>query len=92
MASAKDSAKKPPTPEQVREVFSYIGSISTPKKQAASRRNGQLHGGGEGRPPKPLLYYPCSCGRGDVLDTSHPTTCKRGLAIRRRLAKGKPLE
>ena len=78
-------------PEEIRAAAAALGSIRSPKKEAASRRNGQMYGGGEGRPPRPLMEYPCTCGRGAVLDTSHPTTCPRGRAIRRRLDKGKPL-
>ena len=74
----------PATPEEIRRALSYIGSIKTPKKAAASRRNGQLYGG---RPVKPLSEIACTCGRGDTLE-GHPTTCPRGRAIRRRQKAG----
>ncbi len=89
---------KPPNPQtpglssaEISEAARRLGSITTPRKQAASRENGKKSQGRK-NPWKPLLDYPCTCGRGNVLDTSHPTTCKRGLAIRRRIAKGVPLE
>jgi hypothetical protein len=68
-----------PTDEEIRRTLSYVGSIKTPKKSAASAENGRLGG----RPQKPLSEIPCTCGRGDSME-GHPTTCPRGLAIRRR--------
>ena len=73
-----EQAESAPLPEEVRRALSYIGSIRTPKKAEASRRNGRLYGG---RPPKPLEENPCDCG-GEGM--SHKSTCPRGRAIRRR--------
>jgi len=74
-----------PSREEISRTLSYLGSIKTEKKAEASRRNGRLHGG---RPPRPLAEFPCTCGRGDALE-GHPTTCPRGLTIRRRQKAGK---
>ena len=71
---------EPALPEEVRRALSYIGSIKTPKKAAASRRNGQLHGG---RPRRPLEEIPCTCG-GDGDGSGCKSTCARGRAWRRR--------
>ena len=69
--------------EELRRALAYVGSIKSPKKSAASAVNGRLGG----RPLKPLTDIPCTCGRGDTLE-GHPTTCPRGLAIRRREKAG----
>lgn len=74
---------KPTLPPEVRQALGYIGSIKTPKKSAASAANG-VKGG---RPQKPLAEIPCTCGRGETLE-GHPTSCPRGLAIRRRQKAG----
>jgi len=77
-------------PEKASEAGRMLGSIVTPKKQEASRRNGlraRELGRPGGRPPKPLSEIPCNCGRGDSLE-GHPTSCLRGLAIRRRQKAG----
>lgn len=63
---------------QIREVMQALGQRRSEKKAASSRENG--HKGG--RPRKAIEEYPCTCGRED-----HPTTCPRGLAIRRRAKK-----
>ncbi len=76
---AEPASVEEPTPEEMRRVMTYIGNIRTPAKVEASRRNGA----NGGRPRLPLSEIPCTCGRGDALE-GHPTTCPRGLAIRRR--------
>lgn len=68
-----------------------LGSAKSERKAATSRANGRLAPPGPGRPPRPLLTFPCTCGRGPALE-GHPTTCKRGRAIRRRQKAGAPLE
>ncbi|MBC7805322.1 MAG: hypothetical protein H7145_04155 [Akkermansiaceae bacterium] len=71
------------TPEDVRRVFSMLGSKSTPAKTAAAALNGRKGG----RPQTPLSEIECICGRGDSLE-GHPTTCPRGLVIYRRKKAG----
>jgi len=79
----QNNTNKPALPPEVRAALGYIGSIKTPKKAAASAANG-IKGG---RPQKPLSEIPCTCGRGETLE-GHPTSCPRGLAIRRRAKAG----
>ena len=80
------SQERTPVPEEVRRALSYVGSIRTEKKAAASRLNGKL-GGGQF---KPLADIPCTCGApGDSLE--HKSTCLRGRTIRRRQKLGQPL-
>ena len=78
-------------PDARREAARLMGSARTPAKAAAAKRN--ANGPGRkanpgGRPLKALADIPCTCGRGDALE-GHPTTCLRGLAIRRRRKAGK---
>ena len=70
----------------VSEAAAAMGRVSSPKKAAAARENGKKGGG----PRKPLSEFRCTCGRGEALE-GHPTTCPRGLAIRRRRKAGRPL-
>lgn len=76
----KETDKPDVSREELSRALAYVGSIKTPKKSAASAANGKKGG----RPIKPLAAIPCTCGRGDTLE-GHPTTCPRGLAIRRRM-------
>jgi hypothetical protein len=67
-----------------------LGSIKTEKKASTSRANilaAKAAGKIGGRPQKSLSDIPCTCGRGDDM-AGHPTTCLRGLAIRRRQKAG----
>jgi hypothetical protein len=80
---SQETDDKPAVTSEVREYLSHIGSIRTEKKARASAENGKQGG----RPQKDLSEIPCTCGRGDALE-GHPTTCPRGLAIRRRRKAG----
>lgn len=62
------------------------GSVRSESKARQARINGSLGG----MKPKPLSEIPCNCGAQDLL-TGHKSTCLRGRAIKRRLAKGQPL-
>ncbi len=61
------------------EIMRQRGSVRSEKKAASSAENGKLGV----RPARPLSEIPCTCSAGDSL-TGHPSTCPRGLAIRRR--------
>ena len=68
--------KQEPTPEEIKRVMSAIGSITTPKKSAASAQNGK----NGGRKPKDLSEVVCTCGAsGD----KHKGTCAVYHAMRR---------
>lgn len=71
----------------VSEAGRIGGSARTERKAAAARENAKLGG----RPFTPLAEIECTCGKGPGLE-SHKATCKRARAIKRRLAKGVPLE
>lgn len=75
-------------PETASAAGRALGSIKTPKKAEASRRNGLMANGAGGRPLKPLAEIPCSCGAGEELE-GHKTYCLRGQAIRRRQKAGR---
>jgi hypothetical protein len=62
------------------------GSVRSERKAAAVRENGKLGG----KKPRPLADIFCSCGS-ESLTSGHKSTCPRGRAIKRRLAKGQPL-
>jgi len=62
------------------------GSVKSERKSAASRENGKLGG----KKLSPLSEIPCNCGAPE-LTSGHKSTCARGRAIKRRLAKGQPL-
>lgn len=70
-----------------------LRAIPSEKRAQASRENGRNasdKGVLGGRPVKPLANIPCSCGAVDV--RAHKSTCLRGQAVKRRLARGLPLE
>lgn len=71
----------------VSEAGRLGGSIKSERKAAAVRENGKL--GGKRR--LPLSEIRCNCGS-KSLTSGHKSTCPRGLAIKRRLAKGQPLD
>ncbi len=75
-------------PETASAAGRALGSIKTPKKAEASRRNGLMANGAGGRPLKPLGEIPCTCGAGEALE-GHKTYCLRGQAIRRRQKAGR---
>jgi len=77
-------------PETASAAGRALGSIKTPKKAEASRRNGLMANGAGGRPLKSLGEIACTCGAGDALE-GHKTYCLRGQAIRRRHKAGQPL-
>lgn len=64
-----------------------LRAIPSEKRTEASRMNGQAGG----RPQKLLSEIDCSCEAGETME-GHKSTCKRGRAIKRREAKGLPLE
>lgn len=78
-------------PEAASAAGRALGSIKTPKKAEAARRNGLLAKAG-GRPLKPLLEIPCTCRGADPAVAAglegHKTYCLRGQAIRRRQKAG----
>jgi hypothetical protein len=80
---ATSPATKDATEEARREAARLMGRARTPAKIEAARRNAPINGLLGGRPRKSLSEIPCNCGRGDSLE-GHPTSCLRGLAIRRR--------
>jgi len=86
-ASAASLKRHEATPEERRAAASAMGSSRTDAKTAAARLNGRKAPPGPGRTPRPLAAIACTCGRGDALE-GHPTTCPRGLAIRRRTKAG----
>src|SRR5690348_2485749 len=105
MKDAKATIENPPgalrygDKETRRLAARLLGSRTSPKKAASSRRNGLLGGayGREGaaagirggRPLSPLTAIRCTCGAG--LRPSHLAKCPRGRAIRRREANGRPV-
>jgi hypothetical protein len=72
-------------PDAVREYMSAIGSRKTEKKLKAIARNGLS----TRFKPKPLSELECICGK---CPSDPKTYCPRGRAIRRRIAKGLPLD
>ena len=90
MTAVKDTkpgaAIRSDNPEERAEAARVMGQARTERKLAAVSTNIE----GVRKPFKPLSYYPCTCGKGTAPD--HPTTCPRGLAIRRRQKAGAPLE
>ncbi len=90
-SSEAGAAMRTADPDARREAARLMGSARTPAKAEAAKRN--ANGPGRkanpgGRPLLPLSEFACICGRGDALE-GHPTTCPRGLAIRRRQKAGK---
>lgn len=66
----------------LQEAGRILRRMNTDKQRQASASNGKKGG----RPQKPLSEIPCNCGRGE--DEQHPTSCPRGLAVRRRMKAG----
>ena len=64
--------------QTLQEAGRILRRMNTDKQRKASAANGKRGG----RPQKPLAEMPCTCGRSDA--EGHPTSCPRGLAIRRR--------
>lgn len=89
-------AKKDLSPEERAAAAALLGSISTPKKAAASARNGFKPGNkasrNGGRPWKALSEVDCDCKGGQSADASdHTWRCPKGQAIRRRIKEGRDI-
>jgi hypothetical protein len=70
--------------EAASQAARLLGSIRTPKRAAASKRNGLLGGRPQGT-EKPLSALECKCSAtADGADNAHKTYCPRGQAWRRR--------
>ena len=72
--------------EEQKQVLAAAGRILGSMKTEAQRKASAANGKRGGRPQKPLSEIDCTCGRSDA--EGHPTTCPRGLAIRRRFKAG----
>lgn len=69
------------------EAARLMGSVRSERKAEAARRNAQR----AGRRVLPLSDIHCNCGAGSKIE-GHKSTCMRGRAIKRRIAKGLPLK
>lgn len=90
-----DTCKSAPVPEAAvrSEAARLLGSIRTEKKIAATAEVGRRYGNRDGRPRKSLSEVECTCTAGpDAPHESHKSYCLRGQAVKRRQAKGLPLE
>jgi hypothetical protein len=68
------------------EAGRALGSISTPEKAAAAKRNQALRKTYGGPPKKDPLELPCTCGAGTETEVgdNHKTTCPRGRLLYQR--------
>jgi hypothetical protein len=70
--------------EAASQAARLLGSIKTPKRAAASKRNGLLGGRPQGT-EKPISALECKCSAtANGADDAHKTYCPRGQAWRRR--------
>lgn len=66
------------------------GRLGGQVRSEAKARQARLNGLRGGMKLRPLAEIPCNCGATEVT-TGHKSTCLRGRAIKRRLARGQPL-